>query len=82
MDTRTSRQNFEPRKSRRTVSDFDLHIHTDGEGKDTWDKGVVHAWVGQKLLNCYIFKSFYERSSLANFHVSAWCKSSIISLTA
>jgi hypothetical protein len=35
MDTRTSRQNFEPRKSRRTVSDFDLHIHTDGEGKDT-----------------------------------------------
>jgi hypothetical protein len=32
--------------------------------------GAVHVQVGQKLLNCYIFKSFYERSSLANFHVS------------
>jgi hypothetical protein len=27
-------------------------------------RGVVHAWVGQKLLKCYIFKSFYERSFL------------------
>ena len=33
--------------------------------------GVVHTWVGQKLLNCYIFKSFYDRSLLANFHISA-----------
>ena len=33
--------------------------------------GVVHGWVEQKHLNCYIFKSFYERSSLGNFHVSA-----------
>ena len=33
--------------------------------------GVEHAWVGQILLNCYIFKSFFYRSSLANFHVSA-----------
>ena len=34
--------------------------------------GVVHSWVGQKHLNCYIFKCFFfYRSSLANFHVSA-----------
>jgi hypothetical protein len=33
--------------------------------------GVVHAWVGQKHLNCFIFKCFFYRSSLANFHVSA-----------
>ncbi len=33
--------------------------------------GVVHAWVGQILLNCYIFKSFFYWSSLANFHVRA-----------
>jgi hypothetical protein len=26
--------------------------------------GVVHAWVGQKLLNCYIFKSFYSYINL------------------
>jgi hypothetical protein len=24
--------------------------------------GVVHAWVGQKLLKCHNIKSFYERS--------------------
>ena len=45
-----------------------------------WAGGVVHAWVGQKHLNCYILKCFFYRSSLANFHVSAWCKSSIILL--
>jgi hypothetical protein len=32
--------------------------------------GMVHAWVGQKLLNCYIFYSFFYRSSLATFHLS------------
>jgi hypothetical protein len=32
--------------------------------------GVVHVWVGQKLLNCIILKSFFYRPSLANFHVS------------
>ena len=32
--------------------------------------GVVHAWVGQKHLNCYIFKCFSYRSSLASFHLS------------
>jgi hypothetical protein len=26
--------------------------------KDTIAAGMVHAWVGQKLLNCFIFKSF------------------------
>jgi hypothetical protein len=34
---------------------------------DHWLIGVVHAWVGQKLLNCFIFKSFFYWSSLANF---------------
>jgi len=33
-------------------------------------KGVVHVWVGQKHLNCFIFKCFFYRSSPANFHLS------------
>ena len=37
--------------------------------------GVVHAWVGQKLLNCYILSVAVIASY---FHVRAWC---IISLT-
>jgi hypothetical protein len=30
-----------------------------GKVKRSMDEcGMVHAWVGQKLLNCFIFKSF------------------------
>ncbi len=41
---------------------------------------MVQANVGQKRLKRNILRRFYFRSSLANFHLSAWCKSSIISL--
>jgi hypothetical protein len=30
--------------------------------------GMVHAWVGQKLLKNYIFKSFYDISKLSSGH--------------
>jgi hypothetical protein len=30
----------------------------EGQGEHAGE-GVVHAWVGQKLLNCFIFKSFF-----------------------
>jgi hypothetical protein len=40
-------------------------------GEETnFAEGVVHTWVGQKLVNSNIFKSFFYRSSLANFQVS------------
>ena len=32
--------------------------------------GVLQANVGQKLVHSNIFKSFFYRSSLANYHVS------------
>ena len=32
--------------------------------------GMVHAWVGQKLLKNYIFKSFYDVPKLSLRHCS------------
>ncbi len=40
-----------------------------GEQSGTLARGVVHAWVGQKHLNCFILKYFFYRSSLANVHL-------------
>jgi hypothetical protein len=37
-----------------------------GTDRDGWIYGVVHAWVGQKLLNCFIFKCFTRKTLKKN----------------
>ncbi len=40
------------------------------DGHNAQSNGMVHAWVGQKLLKDYIFKSFYDVLKLSSGHHS------------